>query len=383
MAGIAASALKERPPVRPGRAASFIPRDVDLRVTLKLLGWYLRSELPKRIPELFDGTLEVTPHAAQGWSNYTFVVKNRGAGYVVRMKRVEVGTAATGEWADYHKEQWIFEHVPPELPVPRALGRGIGYVQAADGRHEYAFMVQSFLPYEARMAVLGAEERLALLRRLGAIARLINSIPAPGFGLRFKPDQQRFAHESWQTFLYEEIQLCRLGELAARKVITAKHRRRILARLERLAALRIVPTLFHRDFLCNWSNVLADAAGEVRGIIDWELAGGGPGMYYEIASALYVLRRDGRSESDCAAEFGAILSGYGLSIDEFEERHLAFVEDVVLLTAIGKILRYARLRESGEVGEHRWRMQFAARAEEMVRMLADGRRLCPRWNDLR
>ena len=83
--------------------------------------------------------------------------------------------------------------------------------------------------------------------------------------------------------------------LIDRAPISSLIKRWLASRTETLLVLEGHSELFHQDLLANHGNVLVDERGIVRGIIDWEFAGSGPALHFELASLIYALQRDGHS----------------------------------------------------------------------------------------
>ena len=55
------------------KAVKNIPRDVNVRVHLTMLQWFLHQELPQKFPQIFSPTLVLEPLPHQGWS-YSLVI---------------------------------------------------------------------------------------------------------------------------------------------------------------------------------------------------------------------------------------------------------------------------------------------------------------------
>lgn len=362
----------------PERAVSspivVLPRELQLKVTLKLLSWYLRDNLPQFLPDHFAPNPQVFPIESQGWSNNTFIAVSKSKEeFIVKMKRMpdefRDGPADAGQWADYHKEEWIMSHLPPSVPAPKVLTRGIGYVSAAAGRQEYAFMVQTKIPHGAANKSQGTDARLEFLRKLAAIGREINTVHTRGYGRHFRAASTEFSFSSWEDFVRDEIKRCKLAELVDAQFITPDEAFRAERRLLGLCAMQFTPTLFHGDFIGNWENVLVDDKQTIHGIIDWEFAGSGPAVHCELAVSWYVPFRDGKDEKEIDAELLALCEGYKISQVEFERRYREEVEGILLGHALLKLQRYHVMRRRGELDQHPWRVRFCNNAVKLIRRL--------------
>lgn len=357
------------PPVNAARAL-----ERRKRIKLTMLSWFLRENLPLFLPTLFVRRPKVTPFHFQGISNYVFLVEgHRRKQYLVRMKHRASDDSGAGlrqgvRWSDYHKEAWIMDHLPAEVPTPGIIKQGIGYVEGSGEIQRYAYMIQPYLPYVSAHSIEKEIHKSEFLRRIGRIARHVNTTPTIGFGREFLEDA-RFAFPTWKAYLENELKECRLATLADSGKLTTSDCRRVERRIERLGDLHVLPTLFHSDMTMNWGNLLVDDEHQIRSVIDWEFAGAGMGVHQELAVSWYVLYRDGVSDAEQGHCFKALLDGYGISEKKFRDDYADEVGTFILMHAINKFHRYLKMEQDGLLVQP-WRIEFARRCHVLVKNLA-------------
>ncbi len=348
------------------KAAKNIPRDVNLRVHLTMLQWFLHQELPQKFPQIFSPTLVLEPLPHQGWSNFTFLAHSLSRDYIVRMRVDDRITGQRNDWAPYHKEEWILKQIQSKVPVPEVIGDGIGSVAIASEVKRHAYFIQSYIECNSADMIAADLDPLEFRKNLGAIARKINSTPCNGFGSEFNSKDNAFIHTSWSDAVYQDIRDARIDRLISQSVITRAEATTLTQRFLTLTTLDFKPMLYHGDFAENWSNVLADRSGTVQGVIDWELAGSGPAPQMECALLLYMMIRDGRSKQQIVRDFSAFISGYGISEHEYRERYAYDVETIILLQALKKCNRYLDIDAGGGLREHAWRVRFFERCKALI-----------------
>ena len=347
-------------------SARNIPRDVNLRVHLTMLQWFLHQELPQKFAQVFSPALVLEPLPNQGWSNFAFLAHSLKRDYVVRMRADNSATGHAHKWAPYHKEEWILQALQSKVPVPEVIGDGIGYVATATEVRQYAYFIQSYINCASADTIAAYLEPQMFRQNLGAVARVINSVPCNGFGTEFNSENNSFVHKNWSDAVYQDIRDSNVDRLVSHSILTRAEAITLTQRFLTLTTLEFKPTLYHGDFVENWSNVLADRSGKIHGIIDWELSGSGPAPQMECALLLYMMIRDGRSKQQIERDFSAFLQGYGMSEKEYRERYAYDVETIVLLQALKKCNRYLDIDASGGLREHAWRMRFFERCKVLI-----------------
>jgi aminoglycoside phosphotransferase (APT) family kinase protein len=195
-----------------------------------------------------------------------------------------------------------------------------------------------------------------MLERLAGLARIIHSTPTTGFGVDFDETSQSFAHTSLAGFIESNIRRLEISP------IDSSMKRWLSVRMAELADLNAEPHLFHRDLLGNWGNFLVDSDQMIRGIIDWEFAGSGPALHYELASLLYVLQRDGHPPEAIRRDLEAVLRGYGMPLATYKNEHERYVETIVLMNSISALIKFSELQRCGSASREPWRQRFAERA---------------------
>jgi aminoglycoside phosphotransferase (APT) family kinase protein len=351
------------------RTARALPRDVSLRVHLTMLNWFLTRELPKKFPERFTEQTLIESVKDQGWSNFAFIARCNSQAYLIRMRGCDHTADGDNDgWAPYHKEEWILSQLSSNVPAPKTIGNGIGYVATQDELKRYAYVLQEYIEGISAESIKDELSDTDFRRELGVLARRIHQIPCKGFGANFDRQKQQFTFESWADYVEAEIQGIPRAALIGAGVVSEREYRTIAMRIERLKMLPVSPRLYHADFVENWSNILISERHQIAAVIDWELAGSGPAFQMEAAALLYMMIRDGRSKSERRRLFSAYLEGYGCSHAEYAERYAYDVETLILLQALKKSARYLTINSQGGLSEHAWRMRFFERAKGLLRL---------------
>jgi aminoglycoside phosphotransferase (APT) family kinase protein len=217
-------------------------------------------------------------------------------------------------------------------------------------------MLQSFIPFDSARVLQAGESRERVLERLAGLARLIHSTPTTGFGVDYDERSQSFTHTTFAGFIESNIKRLETSP------IDSSMKRWLSIRLSELADLNTQPRLFHRDLLGNWGNFLVDSDQMIRGIIDWEFAGSGPALHYELASLLYVLQRDGHPPEAITRDLQAVLRGYGIPLATYKNDFERYVETIVLMNSISALIKFSELQRCGTASREPWRQRFAERA---------------------
>jgi aminoglycoside phosphotransferase (APT) family kinase protein len=169
-------------------------------------------------------------------------------------------------------------------------------------------------PYMVQTWVRGQEathhpRRLEILREIGRLGTVINSIETAGFGREFADlPGSRAPLRSWCEFLRRELELeRRLGVLVEHDMVDADKAERLRAVLEAADRDAGSPRLNHGDL--RLKNVLVDDHGEVTAVIDWEHCVSALAPVWEWSIALHDLSIDAMQ---------AFLRGYGASREAIE-----------------------------------------------------------------
>jgi aminoglycoside phosphotransferase (APT) family kinase protein len=326
------------------------------RVAAELLAPMMREVFP----DLFPGHVSLTPIANQGWTNLTLRIEggNEDLSYILRL--APCGTFPNSRSTPaLEKERYVLEKLSHTDLVPKLPAHPTGRLTLSIpsvGDVAYGYLLESFLPFEAPRSDTGPRDRLSILRQLGEVCKALHGVTLSGFGVDFEESTSGFRHASYRDVLAAKI------EGIEHAPLDPSMQRWLIARVESLAHLGSEPRLFHRDLLGNWGNFLVDESRNVRGIIDWEMAGSGPAFHYEIAALIYVLTRDGHSPDLIEHDLKAVLEGYGTTLEHYKRHYEREVETLVLLNSVSALERYELLKKNGGITREPWRKLFAERA---------------------
>ena len=268
-----------------------------------------------------------------GLTNFVFDVKSSEGEFIVRIARARTKTN------DFIKEQWVTERVRERgVPVPEILEVGTEIIS---------------LPYMLQRKLEGKEavdhpKRLDILYNLGSYARLIHSVPTSNFGKVFDWSQNRLSkNETWIDFLEDELDFTnRLKIFKKANIFTNKKLNKLTILYERIKKWKIAPKLNHGDL--RLKNVLANDAGKIIAIIDWENCISSIAPYWDFSIALHDLSMDGKQQ---------FMEGYGLDFNEFSRmayslkvfnvvNYAQSIEKIIAKNQMTK-LDYYRLRLNG------------------------------------
>ncbi len=202
-------------------------------------------------------------------------------------------------------------------------------------------------PYMLQRRVGGREathhpERFAILREMGRYAALINSMDTVGFGraIVWAGQAGTPAHASWFDYLRNELKLDeRLETLARLDVLGAKKIDRVRSILTNSELGSHTPQLNHGDL--RLKNVLADEAGKITAIIDWEDAMSSLAPQWEWSIALHDLSVDAKQE---------LLEGYGLP----KTRVAEVASMISALNIVNYVPHIEHLAELGDADKLDW-----------------------------
>jgi aminoglycoside phosphotransferase (APT) family kinase protein len=287
------------------------------------------SELAVRISSRLFGepAPRVTPIVGRGSVNRVFVVEASGRGAVLRMSDRDEAPD------EYAKEAWCMARAAERgVPVPSVLGAG---------REEgLAYVVHSYIHGdEGRQS---AVPKPRLWRELGRYARIIHTIPVPGFGLKLSEITRGDARRSWLRHVDYNIEslndddpLLRLG------VMTPPQSRAVRRVFIKLRERRFTFGLNHGDI--SLKNVVVGAGGRVS-LLDWGCAEAAVVPHHELIELLKMQMLEGDPDGE---QLGAFLEGYGISPAEFA-RMTPELESLLTLRAFDK-LRWALDRNVEEL----------------------------------
>ncbi len=331
----------------------------------RVLAHLLSPVFTQVFPKLFQSSPSITAVSGQGWSNLTLRVDSHDSehGYILRLSpRKGQGKSAEStskSLPHYEKEQFIVERLRGHEFIPPAIPDGTGVVSLlvpGRGTVEFAYSLQGRLPFLAAREVAHRLDRQRCLEQLGGILRRIHGVKLSGYGTDFEESTKAFRHSSFEDCV--RIKISSIEDLD----LAMSMKKWLIQRAEELLLLSPEPLLFHRDLLGNWGNFLVDDEGNVRGVVDWEFAGAGAAVQYEIASMVYVLTRDGACAEAIERDLCAVLRGYGLSRDDYRTAYERQVETLVLLNSVSALVKFDVLCKQGGLEKEPWRRRFAERA---------------------
>ena len=234
-------------------------------------------------------------HKSAGLSNFVFEVTHKEGDFVVRISPEKARINA------FIKEQWAERAARDEgVPTAEILETGFSIIP---------------YPYMISRRVKGTEatfhpERGTIVREMGRYAAKINSIRTTGFGETFDwSNNQLSRSESLEDYLTNEycyeskLETLERSGLCPRDSIVAVRRT-----FEELQTSKAKPSLTHGDL--RPKNVIADDAGKITAIIDWEKATSNIAPHWELSLALHDLGVDEQQH---------FTEGYGLTSKRLAE----------------------------------------------------------------
>jgi aminoglycoside phosphotransferase (APT) family kinase protein len=259
-----------------------------------------KTEMVKKVVKHhFGGSIRKIEFKPAGKTNYVFEVISSKGDFIVRISDIR------SKLNDFIKEQWAARKVAEKgVPVPEILEVGDEIIS---------------LPYMMLKKVEGKEamdhpERLNILFDLGCYAKKIHSVSTEGFGQTFNLSKNKFSKkQTWSDFIEKELRLNeRIKFLEQKRILEKKKITRLIFFFEKIKRWKLKPSLNHCDL--RLKNVLANDAGKIQAIIDWENCSSNMAPYWDFSIALHDLSIDGKQK---------FLEGYGLDFEEFTEMSYA------------------------------------------------------------
>jgi aminoglycoside phosphotransferase (APT) family kinase protein len=332
----------------------------------RVLAREVAPQIQVHFPELFPRVPYVAAIHDQGWLNSTLLVgvDRTSPEYVLRLAAIASPRQLNPSRSALHfeKERYVLDALKGLALVPEVPERGTGrFTITIPGRGEvqYAYILQSRIPFSSAKGITTAAERRHCLWQLGECLRLIQGPVVQGYGNDFDETRQRFKFESFADSISAHV------ATIEQSPVHSSMKRWLNARVASLIALQPEARLCHRDLLGNFGNFLVDAQGNVRGVIDWEFAGAGLALHAELASFVYVLTRDGASPGDIELDLAAVLGGFGISMRDYRAHYERDVETLVLIHSLMALIKYDLVQKSGAVEREPWRKVFAERADAL------------------
>jgi aminoglycoside phosphotransferase (APT) family kinase protein len=288
------------------------------------------SQYEKVIPSIItpnysSKVAEILPIVGNGSVNQIFIVKTERDPVVLRLNN-DRGLD------EFIKEKWcILQASALGVPGPEILEVG-----EKDG---VSFMVQSYLEGTIGKDING--DKTDIWREMGKFAKDIHSIPVTGVGLKLiDPSQNKFA-DSWDEFLNYNINSLnsedRLIELGA---LTSEQVKKTRALFEKLSQTQFKFGLNHGDL--SLKNTMVSPSGKVS-LFDWGSAEASVVPHFDFGETIKS------SVPDNSLEFAALLEGYGITKDEYQQI-ASDVHALMYMRAVDK-LRWAIDRSPNNIPE--------------------------------
>lgn len=203
--------------------------------------------------------MKVTRLRQQGSVNAAFLVECSSGRFVLRTGRDEFHT--------YRKEAWCMDKASA-CGVPTA--RQIAYGKNSSGD----FSLQSAIDGVDGRDFTG--DKQSMWREMGRLARIINTIPTPGYGYDLRSGWSEFIDWSL-TNIFRDALFESSGILSWKQVTAAKKM------ISSMAEWRFKPHLAHGNL--SPGNVLIDSSGKLH-VVDWGSAIGARVPHFEVADVL-------------------------------------------------------------------------------------------------
>jgi hygromycin-B 4-O-kinase len=270
-------------------------------------------------------------YKAGGLSNFVFEARHREGDFIVRI------SPDKGRLNAFIKEHWC-ERAARKVGVPTAEILETG------------FSVIPF-PYVIARSVEGRDgpnhpEQTKIIHELGSLAAKINSIRTRGFGETFDWSNNELSrNRTFKEYFEGEYGYERRIEVLERSRICPPETVKALKRIcGQMVKLRGKPVLNHGDL--RLKNVIADDAGKIVAIIDWEKATSNIAPQWELSIALHDLG------VDQAEKF---VDGYSVKPKRLVEIS-PFIKAFNLLNYVNEITRVSESKDKAELGRLRTRM---------------------------
>jgi aminoglycoside phosphotransferase (APT) family kinase protein len=334
----------------------------------RALAHVIGPRLRELIPGAFSSVPKVIGLVNQGWMNFTLLVEvaDENKAYILRLSEIDKSRSRPADISpSFAKESFVLcalegLKISPKLGMP-PVGR-LTISIPGEGSSDFTFLLQEYLPFRSGAASEVARDRAYVLRQLGGFLKKIHATRVEGFGVDFEASRNRFTYDTFSDYVGARSAGVSDSDL------DSNLKDWLLARLDCLANLNTMPALFHRDVLANWGNFLIDGDSRVQAIIDWEFAGSGAPLQHELSSMIYAQSRDGVGREQTDRDLAAVLSGYGVTLEEYRDVYERDTETLVLLSSVEALLKFDRLRRQGALDREPWRRVFAERARESCRL---------------
>jgi hygromycin-B 4-O-kinase len=267
-----------------------------------------------------------------GLSNFVFEAKHAEGDFIVRI------SPAAASMDLFLKEQWA-ERSAARAGVPTAEILEVGT------------SVIPF-PYMITRSVAGTEatfhpKRIEIVREMGRLASVINSIKTKGYGETFDWSRNKLSRQdTWQHYLRDEYGWeAKLETLEKHRIVSPEQSKQIARAFEDAMKLKPQMSLNHSDM--RLKNVIVDDDGKIRAVIDWEKCTSNIAPQWELSLALHDVGIDEKQQ---------FTEGYGLTAKK--------LTDIAPLIKAFSMLNYtpeidALAAAKDKAGIERIRMRFS------------------------
>ena len=269
-----------------------------------------------------------------GISNFVFEAKHAEGDFIVRVSPDKARLNA------FIKEHWC-ERAARQAGVPTAeiLETGAAIIP---------------FPYAISRSVEGAEatdhpERGKIITELGRYAKTLNSIHTRGFGETFDWSNNELSrNKTLKEYLEGEYRYeARIETLTRSGLLPAETIKSVKRIARELLKIKTRPALNHGDL--RLKNVIANQAGKIIAIIDWEKATSNIAPHWEFSVALHDVGVDEREQ---------FVTGYGMTPKRLSEI-APFVKVFNLLNYTDKINEALAAKDKAALARFRMRLSGA------------------------
>ena len=243
----------------------------------------------------FGTTTRRIEHKSAGLTNFVFAFKNSEGDFIIRI------SPDPSRINFFIKEQWAETAARKAgVPAPEILEVGSEIIP---------------FPYMISRTVSGGDamnhpKQFEILREMGRLAALINTVPTTGFGQTFDwSSNQLSLNKKFKDYL--DTEYCyeaKVEILEKHRTISAKQRKHLDKIFTEARKIKTDPVLNHGDI--RLKNVIADENGKINAIIDWEGCTSNIAPQWELSIALHDLGIDGMQH---------FLAGYGIKDAKLRE----------------------------------------------------------------
>lgn len=242
----------------------------------------------------FEGIKQLK-YLSSGLTNFVFGCSVREGDFIIRI------SPDPHRLNQFIKEQWAVNAAKTEgIPVAEILEVGSELIGS---------------PYMVTRKIEGEDavhhpERLKVIKELGRLAAKINTIRTGGFGGTFDWSDNKLSKcGTFEEWLHGEFDVeAKLAALRNHRLLTSDASKTIEKIFAKASKSKVRPVLNHGDL--RLKNVIADEAGKILAIIDWEGCTSNLPAAWELSIALHDLGIDSKQ---------MFVEGYGITPKKLKE----------------------------------------------------------------